>query len=649
MSLSSKAKQFSSQKSDLDVIEFAESKQGFGIKLFPTQRFFLKLFDKIPLDTRTKSIEIRDKFNKRVLSTLTERDYYTYLQDNDRISLSYDDYYNSEFIQYMFSMGRRGTKSTTICIWVGHKLYKLLNIYHPQEYFEIISTDSMNVTMTALGQDNANKLFKKFYGIIKSSPFFRPFILEKPSTNHLKMWTQYDLDHITSKTNPGAHSNSIDIFSLPNTPGVRGDNNIYVIMDEFAHFANAAKSSREKPMDKLIFEALTPSVSGFKNPDGTPFGKTLILSSPNGKKGMFYSEYNSAFKLWAESGTLALRAPTWETNPKISPIYLEKEYAKNPLTFDQEFGAEFIEGGERWIKELGKFYGCFDSRLNHLQYTGVIDRKYFLGVDFALTNDGTAAVLSHYEKNYEMHKEDFPDEVFSYNGDLVKYFEENETLVCPRIVIDYAEVRYAGMPPWENQEVMLIDDVLDWIESLYLRWPIQYGIYDQWSGEIINQMVKSRSIPRLEMVNHTAAINDSQYKLFSMCMHQGQLIMPFWDGMTKELLALQCYIKNQGVIKVEAPPGPKNHDDLFSALIRSIYLCHAYIKKNKVLATSMPMLFKNGKLIKDTGVFKNIYNHAQYKKMQKIYHKTNTGREVRNARQLRGRRLLVSRGYMRTR
>ena len=162
MSLSSKAKQFSSQKSDLNVIEFAEDKQGFGIKLFPTQKFFLKLFDKILLDNRNKSIDIRDNFNKRTLRTFTEREYYTYLEDEGRISLSYDDYYNSEFIQYMFSMGRRGAKSTTICIWVGHKLYKLLNIYHPQEYFNIISSDSMNVTMTALGQGNANKLFKKF-------------------------------------------------------------------------------------------------------------------------------------------------------------------------------------------------------------------------------------------------------------------------------------------------------------------------------------------------------------------------------------------------------------------------------------------------------------------------------------------------------
>lgn len=644
MSLSSVAKKYSTGKSDLNVIDFAESAQGLRVKLFPTQKFFLKLFDKLPLDKRNKTIDIRDRFNKRTLYTLTEFEYYQYLLDNGRVSLPFDDYMNSEFIQYMFAMGRRGTKSTTICIWVAHKLYKLLNIYHPQEYFEIISSDSMNITMTALGQENANKLFKKFYGLVKNSSFFRPYILEKPSTNRLRLWTQYDLDHIQSKTNPGAHSNSIDIFSLPNTPGVRGDNNIYVIMDEFAHFMNATKSSREKPMDNLIFEALTPSVAGFKNPDGSPFGRTLILSSPNGKKGMFYSEYDSAFKLGAESGTLALRAPTWETNPKISPIYLEKQYTRNSLIYDQEFGADFIEGGDRWIKDLGKFYSCFNKGLDHLRYTGECAKKYFLGVDFALTNDGTAAVVSHYEKNYETYKEDFPDEVFSYNEKLAEYFEENETLTCPRIVVDYAEVRYAGKPPWEDYDVLMIDEVLDWISDLYLRWPIQYGIYDQWSGEIINQMIQSRSIPRLEMVNHTMLINDSQYKLFMMCMNQNQLLMPWWKDMEKELLALQCYIKNQGIIKVEAPPGPKNHDDLFSALIRSVYLCYSYIKKNKVLATTLPMLFHDNKLVRELGGFKHVTSYKQFKKLQKMYHKSNTNREVKSSTKLRGRTMLVGRG-----
>jgi len=630
MSLSSRAKKYSSNVSDLDVIEFATSAQGLNINLFPTQIFFLKLFDKIPLDNKIKSISIRDRFNKKTLQTLTEVEYYNYLLDDGRISLPYEEYMAHDVIQIMLAIGRRGTKSTTICTWVAHKVYKILNIYRPQEYFGIILTDSMNITMTALGQDNANKLFKKFYGIMRGAPFFRPHMLEKPSSNRLRLWTKYDLDQLNSKTSPGTYSNSIDIYSLPNTPGVRGDNNIYVIMDEFAHFMNSAGSSREKPMDDLIYEALTPSVSGFKNPDGSPFGKTLILSSPNGKKGKFFEEYDSAFELGADSGTLALRAPTWETNPDVSPIYLEKKYLKNATLYFQEFGAEFVEGGDRWIKELGKFYACFNKTADPQRYAGEYSKKYFMGADFALSHDGTAVAISHYEPNYIMTKADYPSEVFSYDEELAEYFEKNETLVQPRIVVDYAEVRYAGCPPWEDHSVLLIDELLDWVEDLFKRWPIQCGIYDQWSGEIINQMLQNRGLKRLDMLNHTALINDSMYKLFSMVMHQTQLIMPWFKDLEKELLALQCYIRNQGVIKVEAPAGKTNHDDMFSALIRSVYLCYSYIKKNKVLAGSLPMLFKDGKLVEALNKFKNVQNYGQYRTLQKMYHKTNTGREVKN-------------------
>jgi hypothetical protein len=627
VSIASKAKKYSLNSTDLDVIDFSKDPRGLNISLLPPQKFILKLFDKIPLNDKEKIIEIKDQFARKVLRTLTEREYYEFLMDEDRISIPYEDYYASEWIQYILTMGRRGSKSTTVCLWVAHKLYKLLNIYRPQEYFGIIPSDSMCVTLVALGQNNANKLFKKMYGIIKNAAFFKPFLLEKPSSNHLRIWTQYDLDNIKSKSSPGAHSNSIDIFAMPNSPGVRGDNNMFAIMEEFAHYLSPIKSSVEKSLDESIYEAMTPSVSGFKNSDGTPFGKTIILSSPNGERGKFFKEFDSSFKLGVSSSSLALRAPTWETNPIVSSIYLEKMYNTSPSTFFQEYGAEFIRGGDRWIKEFGKFYACFDRRLDPKRFSGEFVKKYFLGVDYALSNDGTAIVVSHYEPEYSMCKEDFPSEVFSYNEKISLYFEENEFLISPRIVIDYAEVRYAGSPPWEDHDVLLIDEVLDWTESIFKQWPIQCGIYDQWSGEIISQMLTSRGLKRLEMLNHTALLNDSMYKLFYSCLNQIQIVMPYYPILEKELLALQVDIRNQGVIKVAAPSGSKNHDDLFSSLIRSVYLCYSYIKKNKVLSSSLPMLFKSGKLMKDTGGM-NIHNQTQYNLMRKIYHKIDTKRNI---------------------
>ena len=597
MNLSNTAKQYAHSGTKLNIIEFAEKSQGLGLKLFPTQKFHLKLFDKVPLDSTTKNIEIRDKFNEKPLYNLTEVEYYKFLWDEGRISMQYDDYWNTDLIQILLAIGRRGTKSTTISIYVAYKLYEILNQYHPQDYFKILPNDPMVVTMAALGEKNANKLFGKFAGIIRPSPFFKPYMLEEPITTELKIWSRYDLDHIDERKG-GAHTHSITVTAVPNTPGVRGDNNIFALMDEYAHFNSSGSSTRDKPLDEAIYEALTPSVTGFKHPDGRPFGMTLIFSSPNGKKGNFYKECKMAFEMGSENGVLAIQAPTWETNPSISPKYLKSQYRRNPMSYLQEFGAEFIDGGVNWLTDLGAFYSSFDKKLIPMVKYGRQEKVYFLGVDFALSNDGTAATICHYDPLYEEKREDFLDEAFSYNEKLGELFEKQNFIINGKYVIDNTEVRYAGQPPYEEDTVLPIDSVLNWIRDLYKSFPIQYGIYDQWSGEIIKQLVENKGITRFEMVQHNAMVNDSEAKLFSMLLHGYKLKMPYVITMAKELLNLKGHIRANHLIKVEAPEGSEFHDDTYDSISRALYICHAYNNKDKSILGVSPGLFGNAQLIR---------------------------------------------------
>ena len=47
--------------------------------------------------------------------------------------------------------------------------------------------------------------------------------------------------------------------------------------------------------------------------------------------------------------------------------------------------------------------------------------------------------------------------------------------------------------------------MLDWIDHLFKVWPIAGGIYDQWSGELISQLLAKRGYGlRLTMVNLAA-------------------------------------------------------------------------------------------------------------------------------------------------
>jgi hypothetical protein len=618
--ITKKIQRISGKTSDFDIIEFVTKPQGLGYKLFPSQRFFLKVFEKLPLDNRIKDIDVRDKFNDKVIGTFTEVGFYQYLIDNGKISLDYQTYCANPIINFELSMGRRASKTTMIVAYIAFKTHQILNIYCPQEYFGILKDDSINITMAALGQDNADKLFKRYVSVIRNSTFFKPFIKFDPNSNTLRLWTKYDLDQIGNRK-PDIHSNSINVMSVPNTPSVRGDNNVFVVLDEFAHFNQPNKSTRDRPLDEAISQALTPSVSGFKTPEGEPFGKILILSSPNGKKGKFFKEYEAAFKLKKNSYTLAIQAATWEVNPMISTAYLRKQYNTDPSGYAQEYGAEFIEGGVNWLRDLASLYSAFDTRLDAYRKVGKIDRTYFLGVDFALSNDGTACSVVHFEPNYEEPRDSFIPEAFSYDDLLDKRILETPS---GKFIVDYCEGRYAGEPPYEHMKVLDIDEILVWIEDLYLHWPIRYGMYDQWSGAILEQMIKAKQIRRLQCVKHTQAINDSQYKLFSNELHGNRLKLPYDKLLENELLKLRIERRSNGIIKVEAPPGGQYHDDRFDSLIRALYLCYIYVKKDLSLAGQILQgVFNRDQIVKRTMSFNAVAgNERLFKKVQSKLHKT---------------------------
>lgn len=581
------------ESAELDIITFAQSKQGLNVKLFASQRALLKILKHEELDDTVRDVEIRDKFNKKIIGTYTERGFFEYLRETGRISIPYEEYLESKFsiVQINLVMGRRASKSTIIGILAAYDLYRVLRIHNPQDYFKIVETDSMDGVFIALGEDNATKLFAKFTKLISKSPLFKPHLLEKPSGTQIRIWTKRNLEILAQKGRAGradALSNSITIRAMANSPQVRGDNNLFVIMEEFAHYNSSSSSTRDNPLDNLIYEAAVPSVSGFKNPDGTPFGKAYIISSPNGKKGKFWSEIEASKRLGAKSGSVTIEAATWEINPSISPAFLESQYYKNISSYAQEYGAEFIDGGLAWLKDLDILYRAFSSTLyKNAIHLGQIKTQYFAGVDFALSNDGTAVTVSHFEPRLKRLMDDLVIEAHSYNEK--SFLEEFCGIARDSYIVDYSEVRYAGAPPYENRKTLLISEVLDWIVEVYKRFPIQAGMYDQWSGEIIKQLVAERGLKRLELVTHTAAINSAQYKLFEQLLHMDALVLPFETSLKTELLGLQVEHRSNELINVSAPPGATFHDDRFDSLIRSLYLNFAYHTKNLEMSSSLNM------------------------------------------------------------
>ncbi len=594
-SLSSFTKSLSKTQTNYNIIEFTEKKSCLGIKLFPSQRYLLKLFEKIPLNDEEETIEVRDRFGENVLYKFTELGFHDFLYNEGRISLPYDVYMNTPLTSFLLACGRGATKTTTISIYTAYKLYEILSHYCPQEYFNILAHDAIDLSVIALGESNALEIFSRITTLINNAPFFKPYLLEDPLQGELRIWTQADLDKIKGYlTNPPAHSNSIKLSAKPCSPGLRGANRALVIMEELAFFNNSANSSRNLPLDEQIYRAVTPSVARFKYPDGTPFGKVLMISSPSGESGKFYEEYKSAFTHGAKSAMIALSTPTWYLNPSLSKTFYMSEFTKNPQAYNSEYGAEFQSYENRWLVDDSFIYKAFDTSLEPQKPFGEPNISYYMGIDAGFSEDGFSIAVSHFEPDYVEVPENLMKEAHAYFPDFIKEIESNGgKWVSQKYVLDYYQVFYPGKPPYENYAVLPVDGDNGMVERVVTcakKFPIRKGIFDQFSGVVLDEMFKKRGLKFLEMVSVNAAVNNDIHKIFNMLLHQSMLKMGYDADFLKELKALKASVIGNGFLRVEHPNG--GHDDLYSAVARSFYLAWLYTTKNKSLLSNMGLTYK---------------------------------------------------------
>ncbi len=582
MSLSSYASKLATiEDRKLTIVEFAESSIGLKLKLFPAQKFFLKLLAGEPLDFIKKSIPIKDRFGENVLQEFTEMEYYDYLLNDKRINCKYEDLMNNHknVINFMFCMGRRASKSNMVSIFVSYKLYELLLHYSPQKYLQKPLSSKIGIVMIGLSGDSSQTLFDTFYGLVRESPFFKKHMKQDPSGSSVCFWSLRDLEQIEKGLTAIRESHTFEVSAEPVSSSARGTSNIFAIFDEFAHFTESKHSTREKPLDKLIYEAVAPSVSSFLDPEGNPYGKIFIISSPNGKNNKFYRDFDSSLKTSIEeSYTFVARAPTWEVNNQILPSYLKADYYKDPTSYNQEFGAEFIEGGLNWVKDLSALYYCLDkNRVSSNLICKDLTIPHFIGLDFGLSKDGTAIAICHYEKFYQRIKDSFLDEAFSYNKYLEESLIDGFILDEDIFVIDHLLYLKPGKPPFNNHKVLDINMVIQEIENLFKMFPIHFGIYDQFSGAIINNLLAQKGLDKkIEMVSHTQTINDSQYKLFNQLLLRKKIVFPNNPDFIKEILSLKVDFNANGTISVE---NKSSHDDMFDAVIRSLFLAHSHSTK----------------------------------------------------------------------
>lgn len=618
LSISEKIRSLTVEEEVLDIISFTTSSQGLGMKtLYPAQKFFLKILVGEELDDTIEEIQIKDMFGQHVLQTYTQRGYFEYLRNENRISTTYEDYlqYKDDVLEYVFCMGRRASKSTMISIFIAYKLYLLLLNKSPQTYLNVTKDARLGVVLVGLSGDNAAKLFDTFISLVKSSGFFKKHILEDPNKTSVKFWSLESLENIKKAKTDIKSSYTIEVSSTVVSPSVRGSSNIFVVFDEFAHFSDSPNSTRDKPLDAAIYEALSPSVSSFTTPDGKPYGRIFTISSPKGDKNMFYKKLEGAMSdSIKETYTIYCNAPTWEVNPKVSTSFYKKAFKDGEGLYAQEYGAQIVEGGLNWIRNMDNFYFCIDPTLPYKECEcRDLSKRYFMGLDFGLSKDGTSLCIGHYEPAVLRPLKSFTQEAFVHNEGLKDKIEGVK--LTDVFVIDHIKYFKPGLDEFEGYKTLDIDIIIDYIEHCFKKFPIHYGIYDQWSGQIIKDILEKRGLGKqIEMIGHTQSINDSQYKLFSQLLNSNKLILPNDKGIIKELLGLKVDYNANGTIKVENQQG---HDDVFDSIIRALICCWEFHMKPKgtssLLITSNIYNNKNYEVIKRTSQ-RVISKHNSYSK-----------------------------------
>lgn len=542
----------------MDIISFAESKAGLGVKLYPVQKMILKLFYKLPLTDSLpegEHIVIKDEFNEHIIHEFaSEYAFIEFLRSEKRINISIEDYQDPDnvFSECVLICGRRASKTTLTAIITCYSIYQLLSIPDPHEYYGVLRTDPIGITFVSNIKAGAYRTFKAVTDLITNSKFFTRYTYDKGAVAN-ELWLKTDSFRQEEElgvmhTNPG----NIVISSQTAGPSVRGASNFIIAIDEIAHFRDAdTRIQKDKYLDQIVYEALYPSILGFVDPvTHKGVGKSFVISSPKGEDNLLYEMYQESFN---QKNVIMLNTPSNWINEKISPQDLRKLYQRSEASFRQEIRAEFVEAENKWIPEPERLKACFDIASKNLPYQ-TINTTYFSGLDLGLTGDWTAFAVGHYQHHlpptYTPEREEFRE--------LMAKDDNTQGVV----VIDY--IKFWKPPEKGSTDIELI---LSDLERIYQRFNIRTGTYDQYSAAIFTQLLKKRPKIRLEYDPATVPGNSNRALLMKSLINEGRLVMPYIEEVRDQFLKLNETVLREGMVKVDNVRG---HDDIYSAISRAV-------------------------------------------------------------------------------
>ena len=142
------------------------------------------------------------------------------------------------------------------------------------------------------------------------------------------------------------YGSTLKFFSMESPTAIRGNTiSGILVMDEAAFFP-IQLSDGQDPYYNVIF----PIIKARKP-------KTLVISTPNGKQGMFHDLYLKAMN--REKGYYQLTATIYDDDLVTKDEIDELKRGYPPLAFKQEFEVEFLDNA---LTVFPNFENCFDGK-----------------------------------------------------------------------------------------------------------------------------------------------------------------------------------------------------------------------------------------------------------------------------------------------
>lgn len=176
---------------------------------------------------------------------------------------------------------------------------------------------------------------------------------------------------------------TLKFFSMESPTSIRGNTvSGILVMDEAAFFPTQL-STGEDPYYNVIF----PIIKARKP-------KVLVISTPNGRQGMYYDLYLKAFN--EEKGYHQLTATIYDDDLITKEEIEELKRGYPPLAFKQEFEVEFLDNA---LTVFPNFESCFDGHYN--------GGKCWIGIDpSSVGDDNTIISIVNKDNNVRQYKID---------------------------------------------------------------------------------------------------------------------------------------------------------------------------------------------------------------------------------------------------